>query len=75
MTKLYLHCLLACNCCSFIEYCNSWMDLRFDVLFNSILVISGQWLDDNESLCTMESRLRLEKWPAERGSNPRQLNM
>ena len=29
-------------------------DLRFYVLFNSISVISGQWVDDNERLCAME---------------------
>ena len=26
-------------------------DLRFYVLFNSISVISGRWVDDNERLC------------------------
>ena len=37
-----------------------WMnDLRFYVLFNSISVISGRCLDDNERLCAMELRLRL----------------
>ena len=31
---------------------NGWVDdLRFYVLFNSISVISGQCLDDNERLC------------------------
>ena len=40
--------------------CKYWMDdLRFYILFNSISVISGRWTDDNERLCTMESRLRL----------------
>ena len=34
---------------------DGWIDnLRFYVLFNSISVISGQWADDNERLCTME---------------------
>ena len=37
-----------------------WMDdLRFYVLFNSISVISGRYLDDNERLCAMELRLRV----------------
>ena len=37
-----------------------WMDvLQFDVLFNSILVISGRWADANERLGAMEPRLRL----------------
>ena len=38
-------------------------DLRFYVLFNSILVISGRWEVDNERLCAMEFRLRL-RWLA-----------
>ena len=36
-------------------------DLRFNVLFNSISVISGQWADDTERLCAMEPRLRLKR--------------
>ena len=33
-----------------------WVDdLRFYVLFNSISVISGQCLDDNERLCAMDA--------------------
>ena len=32
-----------------------WMDdLRFYILFNSISVISGQCVDDNERLCAVE---------------------
>ena len=31
-------------------------DLRFYVLFNSKLVISGQWEGDNKRLCAVESR-------------------
>ena len=43
---------------------NEWMngsldDLRFNVLSNSISVISGRWADNNERLCAMESRLQL----------------
>ena len=35
---------------------DGWMDeLRFYVLFNSISVISGRCLDDNERLCAMDS--------------------
>ena len=34
-------------------------DLRFYFLFNSISVISGQCLDDNERLCAMKLCLRL----------------
>ena len=34
---------------------DGWMDdFRFYVLFNSISVISGQCLDDNERQCAME---------------------
>ena len=29
-------------------------DMRFQVLFNSISVISGRWKVDNERLCEME---------------------
>ena len=31
-------------------------DLRFNVLFNSISVISGRWADDYKGLCAIESR-------------------
>ena len=31
-------------------------DMRFYVLFNSISVISGRCLDDNERLCAMEPK-------------------
>ena len=34
-------------------------DLRFYAPFNSISVISGRRLDDNERLCAMELSLRL----------------
>ena len=40
-------------------YLHGWMDdLRFYVVFNSISVISGRCLDDNERLSAMELRLR-----------------
>ena len=43
-----------------------WMDdLRFYVLFNSISVISGRCLDDNERLCAMELRLRMRRFHLE----------
>ena len=35
-------------------------NLRFYVLFNSNSVMLGQWEDDNERLCTVESWLGLE---------------
>ena len=39
-----------------------WMDdLRFYVLFNSIRVISGRWVDDNERLCAMKPHLQLKR--------------
>ena len=42
-------------------YKDGWMDdLQFYVLFNSISVILGRCLDDNERLCAMELRVRLE---------------
>ena len=34
-------------------------DLQFNILFNSILVISGQRVGDNGKLCATELRLRL----------------
>ena len=37
-------------------------DLRFFVLFNSISVISGRWLDFTERLCAREPHLRLERF-------------
>ena len=37
-------------------------DLQFYVLFNSISVILGQWLDDNERLCAVEPHLWLERF-------------
>ena len=40
-------------------------DLRFYVLFNSISVISGRSIDDNERLCAMELRLRLRRFHLE----------
>ena len=45
---------------------DGWMDdLRFYVLFNSISVISGRCLDDNERLCAMELGLRLRRFHLE----------
>ena len=45
---------------------DGWMDdLLFYVLFNSIAVISEQWLDDNERLCAMELRLWLRRFHLE----------
>ena len=42
-----------------------WMDdLRFYVLFNSVSVISGRCLDDNERMCA-----RLRRFCLERGAN------
>ena len=48
-----------------------WIDdLRFYVLFNSILIASERRTDNNERLCAMEPRLRLRRFRLERGSNP-----
>ena len=45
---------------------DGWMDdLRFYVLFNSISVISGRCLGDNERLCAMELRLRMRRFHLE----------
>ena len=49
---------------------DGWMDdLQFYVLFNSISVISGQWVDDNERLCAMEPRLQLRRFRLKQGLN------
>ena len=49
---------------------DGWMDdLRFYVLFNSISVISGRCLDEDERLGAMELRLLLRRFHLERGSN------
>ena len=49
-----------------------WMDgcmddLRFYVLFNSISVISGQWMGDNERQCAVGLRSRSERFPLQAG--------
>ena len=44
-------------------------DLRFYILINSVSVISGRWVVDNERLCAMELRLRLRRFCLEQGSN------
>ena len=42
---------------------DEWMDdMRFYVLFNSVSVISGRCMDDNERLCAMILRLRLRRY-------------
>ena len=41
---------------------DGWMDLQFYVLFNSISVISGQWIGDNERLCAMKPCLHLKRF-------------
>ena len=52
------------------QLAHGWMDdLRFYVLFNSILVISGQRKVDNERLCAMELRLRLRRFRLDQESN------
>ena len=37
-------------------------DSRFHVLSNSILVISGRWMGENEKLCAMGPRSRLKRF-------------
>ena len=49
-----------------------WMDdFRFYVLYNSISVISGQWVGDNGRLCAMEPYLRLKRSLPQAGLKPR----
>ena len=48
-----------------------WMDeWLFYVLFNSVSVISGQWVGDNERLFAMESHLRLKESLPQVGFEP-----
>ena len=47
------------------KYRLGWMTCDFNVLFNSISVISGRCLDDNERLCAMELRLWLRSFHLE----------
>ena len=42
-------------------------DLLFYILFNSISVISGQWLGDNERLCATEPCFWSEIFPLQVG--------
>ena len=50
----------------FMEQTDRWMDdLRFYVLFNSISVITGRCLDDNERQCAMKLRLRMRRFHLE----------
>ena len=47
---------------------------RFNVLFDSISVISGRWLGDNERLCAKEPRLWSGRLLPQAGSNPEPLD-
>ena len=50
---------------------DEWMDdLRFYVIFNSISVISGRWLVDNERMCAIEPILRSERFPPQARLEP-----
>ena len=45
-------------------------DMRFYVHFNSISVISGRWISDNEGFCAVESRLWLKRSKPRAGLDP-----
>ena len=45
-------------------------DLRFYVFLKCILVMSGRWDGDNESMCAVEPCLGLEKFPPIAGLGP-----
>ena len=54
-----------------LPFQDGWMDdLRFYVLFNSILVISGLFEGDNERLCAMEPCSGWKDFCLQQGSNP-----
>ena len=62
--------ILYCHIIQADAWTNGWMDdLKFNVLFNSISVISGRWVDDNERLCAMEPLLRLRRFCLEQDSS------
>ena len=41
---------------------DGWMTYDFTSFTNGISVISEQWQDDNERMCTIELRLRLKRF-------------
>ena len=45
-------------------------DLRFHVLFNSILVISGRWAGNKERLCAMKTLLEFKRSASQAGLEP-----
>ena len=45
-------------------------DLLFNILFNSISVILGQCVGDNERLCAMEPCLQLSRFSSKVGIEP-----
>ena len=48
-----------------------WMDdSRCYVIFNSISVVSGRWLDDSEGLCAIGPSVWLERFPSQAGLEP-----
>ena len=54
-----------------IQISNGWIDdLRFKVIFNSISVLLGRLEGDNERLCAIKPRLRLERLPPRAGLEP-----
>ena len=54
----------------YLNYPNCWDNEGFYVLFNSIPVILGHWVGDNEMLCAMELSLRLRRCCLKQESNP-----
>ena len=41
---------------------NKMASLRFYVIFNSISIISGRWVGENERMCVIEPRLRFKRF-------------
>ena len=51
---------------------DGWMDdLRFYILFNSISIISGQWVGDNERMYAIKPNLQLKSSPPQAGLDTR----
>ena len=50
---------------------DGWIDdLQFYILFNNVSIISGQWENDNERLCSVKHCLRSKRFLPSAGLEP-----
>ena len=63
---------LSRKCLKFtVEQADEWLDdMRVYLIFNSISVISGQWIGDNEMLYALKPLLRMKMFPNPVGLEP-----